>query len=55
MLVFKSKRGKFCKGYEILVKYKDEANDIHLKHLDKEDFIKLKGLSMKLGLPGNIK
>ena len=40
---------------EILKKYNDEAYDVHLEHLDKEDFIKLKGLFYKLGLPKNIK
>ena len=40
---------------EILEKYKDENDDVHLEHLDKEDWIKIKGLSSKLGFPGNIK
>ena len=37
MLVFKSKRGKFCKGYEILVKYMESSRESHsfisTKHL----------------------
>ena len=40
---------------EILEKYKDEHDEVHLEHLNKEDFIKLKGLTSKLGIPGQVK
>ena len=39
----------------ILDKYEKENNDVKLETLNKEDFIKLKGMSSILGLPLNIK
>ena len=38
----------------ILKKYNDKPDEINLKNLDSEGFIKLKGLVSKLGLPNNI-
>ena len=40
---------------KLLETYKDEHDNVNLKNLNTEDFIKLKALTSKLGLPGSIK